>query len=271
MGPNAAWTAGELLGFDLETTGVDRFTDRPVSYALVAVEGGVVRDRLAGLVDPGIPVPEGATAVHGITTERARAEGRPLDEAMVGIAGALAAASARGVPVVGMKLDFDLTILDVQCRLVDGRGLVARGFSSPVLDALVLDRHVDRYRRGRRTLGDLCALYDVVIEQAHDAAADAEAAVGVLLALCRRFPELAELTPAELHHSQVAWHREWAMSYDEWRRARGMVPLDERDFAWPIAWAGEGDDPAGGDAGGRYGTRRDAAAPATPPGTRPVA
>lgn len=234
MDAHGCWHDGELLGFDLETTGVDRYRDVPVSFALVTAVGGAVAARETGLVDPGRPIPAAATRVHGITSERARAEGRPLAEAVAFLAGALVDASARGVPVVGMKLDYDLTILDVQCRLVDGRGLEERGFAAPVLDALVLDRHFDRYRRGRRTLADLCAHYDVAIHNAHDAAADAEATVNVLSAMCRRFPELGGEDPAALHRSQVGWHREWATSYDEWRRQRDMPPLDPREYDWPL-------------------------------------
>ena len=229
------WHRGELLGFDLETTGVDRFNDVPVSFALISMEGGQVVRSAAGLVNPGRPIPEGATAVHGITDDRVQAEGRPLDAAIGLLADALADATARGVPVVGMKLDYDLTIVDVQCRLLDGRGLVGRGFASPVLDALVLDRHVDRYRKGRRTLGELCAHYGVVIDNAHDATADAVASMEVLLAIAERYEEVARLSPSDLHQAQIGWHQEWATSYDEWRRGKGMAPLDPRDFAWPFA------------------------------------
>lgn len=231
---STTWTEGELLGFDLETTGVDRFSDRPVSFALVTITGGVVRDCLADLVDPGMAIPEGATAVHGISTERARAEGQALDHAVSLMADELVKAASRGIPVVGMKLDYDLTILDVQCRRVDGRGLAARGFGGAVIDALVLDRHVDRYRRGRRTLVDLCAHYGVSIDHAHDAGSDAEASVQVALEIFRRYPELGDLAPEELHRSQIQWHREWAESYDRWRRDRGQDPLDPSEFEWPV-------------------------------------
>ncbi len=76
------WTEGEVLGLDFETTGVDRFTDVPVSYALVSVLDGVAVRSWSGLIDPGREIPSDATAVHGITTERARAEGMPLDAAI---------------------------------------------------------------------------------------------------------------------------------------------------------------------------------------------
>ena len=192
-------------------------------------------ERDAALVDPGRSIPEAATAVHGITTERARVEGRPINEAIASIAEALCAASTAGTPVCGMKLDFDLTIVDAQCRRHLGAGLEDLGFAAPVLDALVIDRHADRWRKGRRTLVDLCEVYEISIERAHDAAADAEAAVSVLLAVCRRYPELRAQSPADLHRAQVDWHLTWITEYDAWRRKKGQPGCDPRDWDWPIA------------------------------------
>ncbi len=54
-----SWTSGEVLGFDFETTGVDRFSDVPVSYALVYVVGGIVVRSWSGLIDPGREIPRG--------------------------------------------------------------------------------------------------------------------------------------------------------------------------------------------------------------------
>jgi DNA polymerase III subunit epsilon len=229
------WAMGEVLAFDFETTGVDRFNDVPVSYALVTVVGGEWASTCSGLVDPGRDIPPGATEVHGITTERARAEGIPLAEAIELVADAVILASRRGVPLVGMKLDYDLTILDTQCRDLSGGGLLDRGWCGPVLDAVVLDRHLDRFREGSRTLGALCAHYGVSIENAHDAVADAMASAGVLVALATCFAELAETDPHALHAAQIGWHREWAESYDGWRTGQGMTPMDARDFIWPVA------------------------------------
>jgi DNA polymerase-3 subunit epsilon len=223
------------LGFDLETTGIDRFSDVPVSYALVRVEGAQVVQRDTWLVDPGREIPDGATAIHGITTARARGEGIPLNWAVDVVADALVDACSRGIPVVGMNLDYDLTIMDVQCRRLDGRGLTERGWDGPVLDALVIDRRFDRYRKGHRTLGDLCQHYDVRMDRAHEAMADAEAAVGAVLAMCEAFPELQQRPPRALHEDQIEWHREWAESYDRWRSEQDLEPLDPREYDWPIA------------------------------------
>ncbi len=229
------WTTREVLGFDFETTGIDRFNDVPVSYALVTVVASEVVSIDAGLIDPGRDIPEDASNVHGISTERARAEGLPLREAMSKVADAVLAASARGVPLVGMRLDYDLTILDTQCTNLFGQSLVARGWNGPVLDASVVDRHLDRYRPGRRTLGALCELYGIDIGNAHDASADAIASINVLIAMFARYGELRHAEPAILHETQKQWHQQWAVNFDEWRKSEGMEPLDPRDHVWPVA------------------------------------
>ena len=229
------WTSGEVLGLDFETTGIDRFDDVPVSYALVSVVDGVMVRSWSGLIDPGREIPAEATEVHGITTERARAEGMPLEEAIALVADAVVAASRRGAPLAGMKLDFDLTLLDRQATLVSGRGLVARGWHGPVLDAGVIDRHFDPDRPGRRTLVDLCAHYGIPFENAHDASADAIASVQVLFALAERFEEVRGADLSRLHAEQIMWHRAWAEDMGDWRISQGMSPIDPRDFVWPVA------------------------------------
>ena len=52
-----------VVGFDLETTGTDPSTDRIVEICLMAPGGRAKVWR----VNPGLPIPAGATAVHGIT------------------------------------------------------------------------------------------------------------------------------------------------------------------------------------------------------------
>lgn len=228
------WADGELLCFDLETTGTDRFGDVPVSFALVRLRAGVVTERSVGIVNPGRPIPPAATSVHGITDEQAMSEGLPLADAIEYLATQLVDASRRRVPAVGVKLDYDLTMLDSACRGLDGRGLQDRGWRGPVLDALVLDRHVDRYRKGRRTLGDLCALYGVALPEAHKAECDAEAAGRVVLAMASAYRELAEASLNLLHICQMGAHRAWYGSLNEWRRTKGLPPLDPSEEDWPL-------------------------------------
>jgi DNA polymerase-3 subunit epsilon len=230
-----AWPTGELLGLDFETTGIDRFNDVPVSYALVSVVEGILVRSWSGLIDPGREIPAEATAVHGISTERARDEGMPLREAIALVSDAVVAASARGVPLAGMKLDYDLTILETQARELCEWGPMERGWCGPVLDAVVIDRHFDPDRKGRRTLVDLCAHYGIEIGHAHDASADATASIEVLFALALRHDALWGSDLLRLHRDQIDWHREWTQGYDLRRIAEGMIPTDPRDYVWPVA------------------------------------
>src|SRR5215467_2302450 len=91
----STWNTDRLVGFDTETTGIDTSRDRIVSAAIV--DG---TEAATWLIDPGIEIPPAASGVHGITTERARAEGAAPAEALAEIAQALTKAGAEGVPVV---------------------------------------------------------------------------------------------------------------------------------------------------------------------------
>jgi DNA polymerase-3 subunit epsilon len=234
------WIDGELLGFDLETTGVDPRVDVPVSFALVRAVAGVASVVRSGLVDPGREIPSEAVAIHGISSERAAAEGMALGAATDLITEALLDAGRRGVPVVGMNVVYDLTMADALAVAHSGAGLVEAGFAGAVLDVLVLDRHVDRYRRGHRRLDDLCLHYGVARGVAHDAGCDVEATIGVLRALVERYPEIGAMDLVALSGAQVSWHREWAESYSAWRVEHGQSALEAHEVDWPIARAREG-------------------------------
>src|SRR5690606_32132505 len=106
-----SWVTGPFLGFDTETTGVDPRTDRIVSAALVMRDARGTRQR-TWLVDPGVEIPQPASAVHGITTDHVRAEGLPPHQALEEIAAELTRATAAGVPVVVYNACFDIRLLE---------------------------------------------------------------------------------------------------------------------------------------------------------------
>ncbi|MGW0119245.1 exonuclease domain-containing protein [Streptomyces sp. NPDC003327] len=230
------WYEGPLAAFDTETTGVDVEEDRIVSAALVVQDTAGARPRVTRwLVNPGIPVPEGATAVHGLTNDHLQRNGRWPAPVMEEVARALAEQIAAGRPLVVMNAPFDLTILDRELRRHRASSLGRYLESSPlcVLDPRVLDKHLDRYRKGRRTLTDLCAHYEVELGAAHDAAADATAALEVVRAVARRFSaRLERLTPAELHTLQAVWHAAQARGLQAWFARQGTPELV--DPAWPL-------------------------------------
>ncbi len=228
-----SWIEGPVLAFDLETTGVNRFHDVPVSAALVYIEGGKVLRSEYFLIDPDRPIPAGASAIHGISTERARKEGIALKDAVARIYEAITEAQARSCPIAGTNLSFDLTMLDALVRKHLGCQIDLDGLY--VLDALVIDRHVDMYCPRRRTLVHLAEHYGVQFADAHHAADDATAAFGVIEALVCRYPELERMALHELTAKQAGWHHEWATGYSSYRVGQGLPPMDPADFEWPIA------------------------------------
>ncbi|MGC5341352.1 3'-5' exonuclease [Streptomyces sp. DT171] len=233
-----SWHRQALVGFDLETTGTEPLEARIVTAAVVEVAdsaGEPVRQR-TWLADPGIRIPAQASAIHGISSERAAAEGRPVREVADEVADTLAGYWRKGVPVVAYNAAFDLTLLTAELRrhglpsLTDRLGGAEIG---PVVDPYTIDRAVDRYRKGKRTLEAACAEYGVVHGGAHDAGADALAAVRVAYAIAGRHGSVAELTAVELHERQIGWYAEWAADFQRFLRRKGTADA-VIDGNWPL-------------------------------------
>jgi DNA polymerase III subunit epsilon len=242
-----SWYLGKLAGFDLETTGVNVERDRIVTASILGIEPLKSADpeherhrwlsveRYAGLSDvDGVEIPAGASAVHGITTEQARAKGRPAARVVREIAIVLAEHIQAGTPICAMNAPYDLTLLD---RELGRHGLpplaVQAGAEPLVIDPLVLDKEVARYRKGKRNLTALTQLYGVNLTGAHEAAADALAAVQVAVAIGRRYPAIGEMTLTDLHNNQQAWARQQAESRRSWLLAQGR-PADDVRTDWPL-------------------------------------
>jgi len=215
----AAWFEGRMCGFDVESTGVDVENDRIVTACVVQCGGGHPTQSATWMADPGIEIPEGAAAVHGITTERARAEGRPAAEVVEQLVAALAESVLAGLPVVAMNASFDLTIVDREARRHGVQPLVdIVGDDLLVVDPRVLDKKVDPYRRGGRKLEDLCRTYDVRLDGAHSADADAIAACRVAWRIATKDSRIGEAPLSALHMWQVSWARTQAESLADYFR-----------------------------------------------------
>ena len=229
-----SWIDGPLLGFDTETTGIDVDADRIVSAALVRRDASGTHVR-TWLLDPGVDIPEAASAIHGITTQYARANGEPAALALNELASVLAEAIAAGVPVVAYNATFDLCILDAELRR-HGLATLAKRLGRdvvPVIDPLVLDRAADRYRSGKRKLVDLCAFYDITdTGRLHTADVDVVATLDVLAAIVVRYPDLGALALGPLHDHQVTAHRAWAEGFNAWRTSKGLTGPGA-EIGWP--------------------------------------
>jgi DNA polymerase-3 subunit epsilon len=203
----AMWADERLLAFDVETTSVDVETARIVQAAQVYVGGGRETDSTVLWIDPGVPIPEEASAVHGITAGTLEVHGAmDAPAAMDKLAHMIDLAIGEGVPIVAYNARYDLTILDRELRR---HGLLVPDWSAArVIDPHVLDKWLHRFRRGSRKLADVCEHYGVTLEDAHDAGADALAAARLAYVLAKR-------ANFEARHPEVIAGRA------EWKRIRG--------------------------------------------------
>lgn len=231
------WHLGPLAPFDLETSGVSVREDRIVTAYVGRVGKGVQAEDHDWLVNPAIDIPDEATAIHGITSQHAFEHGMPAPVAVAEIAQRLAEALGEGIPVVGHNVVYDFSLLHFDC-LRNGVATVEQRLGRPVLpviDTLVLDKHVDRFRKGSRRLVDTARHYGIRLEEidAHGAKADALAAARVAWRLANTNPDIAGLTLLELHELQTKAAAEQAASFRQYLLRQGK-PCDDVDGVWPV-------------------------------------
>lgn len=240
-----SWWDGRMCAFDLETTAPDPEEARIVTAAVAFVGGGEPTETRTWLADPGVEIPEGATEVHGITTEQAQAEGRPVDEVVGEVLLALGEAIIAGWPLIIFNARYDLTVVDREARR-HGEGLAPDWTGLLVVDPFVCDKHLHRYRKsypGRmtpeeakaagipssRTLEGMCAHYGATLDGAHDAAFDAIAAGRLAWCIGKRGEVVRRVRGKQEAIELAALKREW-------EAVRGDLPaLHAAQTRWALA------------------------------------
>lgn len=167
-----------MVAIDCETTGLDLRRDRIVSIAAVSIAAGlrvVESPTLDLLIDPRMPIPPRAVAVHGIDT--ARVTGAPtIADAYDDILAALS-----GCVVVGHYVSFDLAMLAGEARR-SGR----EWREPPSFDTVELMGGLG-LAADNIDLVDMLARLGIEPQGArHSAAGDARMAADLFVALARR-------------------------------------------------------------------------------------
>ncbi len=216
--------ASRMLSFDLETTSANPFEARIVTAALVRIDdsGASATEQLA---DPGVDIPAEAAAVHGITTEKARAEGRDHEEVLRETVAAIKKGWDDGLTLVVFNAAYDLTVL----RRLTGDFTV----TGPVYDPFLIDKVRDRYRKGKRNLGAMCEHYGVRIDNAHEATADAYAAARVAWKQVRVWPELTQMDAGDLMEYQAVEYYRMQQDFKTYLESRGRDVSNMR-LGWPM-------------------------------------
>jgi len=253
-----------MAALDFETSGTDAHEAIIVTAHLGYVGGGLPTEPNDWVLSPGdFEIPEGATAIHGYSTARARTEGVDHRAGVEAIAFAVAQALTSGTPLVGHNIGgYDLTVLESECRRWDVATVTDRtgkGFY-PVLDTMVLDKHVDPFRKrvsktqGAHTLRTVAETFGLGWDEkaAHSASYDAMASARAAWRMgqiahtphdrrpdwvrrlrTQNFDDLAGLTVGELHSRQIVWAEQQATKLQ--KHLRESDPSAVVDGSWPLS------------------------------------
>lgn len=165
-----------IASFDLETTGTDTSTDRIVQIGIHFE--GAEREDIQTLVNPGIPIPESASEVHGITDEHVATAPH------FSVVAELILERIAGCHLMGFNLhNFDVPLLWEEFH--------RNGFSWDPNDHQIIDVF-NLYRQlNPRTLSAAVQQYlGRSHDDAHGAHADAKATADVLRAMRAAHPEI---------------------------------------------------------------------------------
>lgn len=216
------WSSIQYVGFDTETSGPNPYQAEIVSAC--------VGDQV-WLLQPTAPIPEEATTIHGITTAQATADGVDHAAGVSAIRDAIYRRWEQGAALCVFNAPYDCTLLDRECQRHGVGKFEIRGV---VIDPYVIDRHVDRFRKGKRQLVDVAQHHGVDLSrgQAHGAKADADATAQLGRILAANLPE-----PAKANQAQADYHDAQKRSYSDWLAGRGQAvqaKLVLRDLGWPM-------------------------------------
>ena len=167
-----------LVHLDLESTGTDVSEDRIVEIAALKLDSSGDTILHSKKVNPGIPIPPGAAAIHGITDDDVA--GCPE---FGGIASKVAAFLA-GCDLAGYNIaGFDLPLLEAEFRRA---GVEFSLEGRRIVDAM----RIFHTREPRNLEGAVRFYCGRDIEDAHSAEADTLSSFEVLVGQFKRYPDL---------------------------------------------------------------------------------
>ena len=203
-----------FAAIDTETTGRDPLVDRVVEVACVLWRDGGIVERKSWLVNPGCPIPKEAFDIHGIGDDEVK--NAPPFSAIVP---ELYAILERHVPMA-YNAEYDRKILMAELGRVASVPVMAPpAFRKGVewVDPLVWARELQKLEKSR-ALGDVVQRLGIVLENAHRAAADAEATLHVFAAF------LADARVPKAYGALIQEQRRLARAFEDergyWRGGR---------------------------------------------------
>lgn len=216
-----------LLGFDLETTSANPHQAEIVQATLVDSQGAHDYE-----VDPGIPIPEETSKVHGVW-EKDRIGRQPQSTVVPELVNKIYDYWEGGYSLVVFNASYDLTILRRLASRYGGEFSI-RG---PVLDPFVIDKALDRYRKGSRTLTNVAAHYGQKLDGAHNAVADSSILLPIVNEMVKKYPDFF-VEPDLINRRQALAYKEMQTSLEDYFKKEGTLN-SKINKEWPIAMSGE--------------------------------
>jgi DNA polymerase-3 subunit epsilon len=195
-----------IIFFDLETTGIDISRDRVVEISLVKIMPGGDREIKTRRVNPEMPIPAEATAIHGITDDDVK-DCPPFRALAKSLAGYM-----EGCDLGGYNSNrFDIPMLVEE--------FLRAGVDVDFKRRKFVDVQNIFHQKERRTLEAAYKFYcDRELENAHSAEADVVATYEVLEAQLDRYPDL---------QNDVAWLSDFS-ARDKSVDYAGRIVYDDR-------------------------------------------
>jgi DNA polymerase III epsilon subunit family exonuclease len=187
LGAGLALEEATYVVVDLETTGLRPGSAQICEIGAVRIRGLELEAEFQTLVDPGMPLGPGVSALTGLNNRQLRGAPPPA------VAVRRFLAFAGDAVLVAHNARFDLAFLDRETARITGSRIAA-----PVVDTVPLARRLLGGRVARVSLSQLAYFFDVAAEPCHRALPDAQATAEVLLALVGLAQERGARTVADL-------------------------------------------------------------------------
>lgn len=216
-----------LAGFDLETTGFVGSKDHVVQYSFQLWNAVECLTDETHLCDPGVPIEN--SEIHGVTDEIVAGAVSERD-ALISIDSLFRACFQNHIPVVIMNAAFDVTFYRDALR---HHYEIEPTSDFLIVDPMVIDKQMDKWRPGKRKLIDLCKTYGVGISEGfHDAWVDVRASIKLARIMLTKFGLDGGF--AKLHSAQVMWYYQQQKSLYEYFVSTDNEAQHTVGVGWPI-------------------------------------
>jgi len=182
------WKKGTVIAIDVETTGLDPEKDKIVELGTARMVNGKINKVHSRLINPGIPIPPEASAIHGITDKKVK-DAPEFGDIVQKVADWLSTADV----LVAYNWPFDASFMLNEM----GDAWKWLAMTKPVIDPLVVVRleKVGRFwkGKGRHKLENVIDRLGIWVDgNAHSAGTDCEMTLTVLQAFMDHLPDDAD-------------------------------------------------------------------------------